>query len=50
MKSQCEINRDCFLFLFLNCESCRATSVESLNKNTELDMSIIGSLSDSRKR
>ena len=39
IKDQYNINMQ-----FLNCESCKATLVESQNKNIELKMSIIGPL------
>ena len=42
---QLEINKDFgFMFFFFNCESCKASLVESQNKNIELEKSIIGPL------
>ena len=42
IKGQYKINKDFFLF-FSNCE-CKASLVESQNKNIELEMSVIDSL------
>lgn len=38
MEGRKKINMD----VFLNCESCKATLLQSQNKNIELEMSIIG--------